>query len=224
VPGTAALLRFAEADLPSLLAAIQESSAALAAVAACSYRHDNGFAKIVLAPHDAVTPLRLHIWSDDGGDVGNVHNHCWDFTSLVLSGGLHYEEFTVDDERGVPAQHFAYESAAGFDYDLRRLGNTRLVRLAFGVREPGDVYEMTSDTLHRTWGRRDRTTVTLLARGPRRRSYADVHVTSDVPATSRSVPFSPLEIREHLTRVRHLLATEPYPPSRRVRATLRDRA
>ncbi|MFI1584419.1 hypothetical protein [Embleya sp. NPDC020630] len=82
-----------------LLRTILASESGLAAVAAKSYRHPNGFSKVVLAsgPHHQ---LRLHIWwmrEATRHDTANVHNHRWDFSSLLLTGGYRYQQFVPLD-------------------------------------------------------------------------------------------------------------------------------
>lgn len=197
------LVRFAAAELPARLRRLLQSPEELAAVAARSYVHDNGFVKIVLeSGEDGDGALRLHIWPSEGEDDGNIHNHCWDFTSVVLTGTLEYEEFVNDDAGALLAEHFAYAPANDFNYELRSRGTQRLRCTRSGVRDAGDAYEMSGETLHRTRGRHGTTTVTLLAQGPHRREYADVYVTRPgVPTRVHNTPLTANTLRTQLEAV-----------------------
>jgi hypothetical protein len=196
------LVRFA-AELPALLRRLLQSPEELAAVAARSYVHDNGFVKIVLeSGENGDGALRLHIWPSEAGADGNIHNHCWDFTSFVLTGTLEYEEFVNDDAGALLAEHFAYAPTDDFHYELRSRGMQSLRPTRSGVREAGDVYEMSGETLHWTCGRHGTTTVTLLAQGAHRREYADVYVTRlDVPTRAHNTPLTADTLRIQLQAV-----------------------
>jgi hypothetical protein len=104
-PGTdlAGIRRATEAlrDHPALLRsslnALRHDSEALAAVAARSEVHANGFAKIVLY-HGPNWSLRLHVWTPwirpESDDV-NPHGHRWSFASWIITGTLRETMFDV---------------------------------------------------------------------------------------------------------------------------------
>ncbi|MDQ4124217.1 MAG: hypothetical protein M3134_01270 [Actinomycetota bacterium] len=195
-----ALDRFARNDLPRLLDRLLASPSALQQVAHRSYIHDNGFVKIVLVPGRPQRPaLRLHIWPAEEPADGNVHNHCWDFTSFVLAGHLVFDEYVVSGDGTVPALHYAYEPASDFEYELRLLGPVRLRQTSSGAHPCGAVYEMSPETLHRT-AAGDAYTATLLVQGQRRREHADVYVTrpSGVPTRFHNAPLGAGDLRRHL--------------------------
>jgi hypothetical protein len=65
--------------------------------ASLSYRHPNGFDKIVLDYQGLDQPsLRLHVWWGDSiGDCNNdIHDHPWSFDSQVVCGRLVQEIWT----------------------------------------------------------------------------------------------------------------------------------
>jgi len=82
------------------LQAFAHDEAAMAAVAARSFVHSNGFAKVTLArdgdpwlPGSAPArgwQLRLHVWPASGEmrDPGNPHAHRWPFVSVPIAGAL----------------------------------------------------------------------------------------------------------------------------------------
>lgn len=206
------LVRFAQEGLRPMLGRVLGSPSALDELAARSYAHDNGFMKIVLVSRrQAENALRLHVWPSGSGDEGNIHNHCWGFSSVVLKGRLEFEEFAVDDAGRVSAMHYAYEPSTDFEYELRPFGTTLLRPSASGRRRVGELYEMSAETLHRTWGGGATTTVTLLAQGTRRRDFADVYVTraGGVPTEASNRPLTGDEIRPLIAEIICSLAPTP---------------
>ena len=201
------LPQFARSDLHPLLSRLLEDPSALADVAAHSYVHDNGFVKIVLARGGPTGgAVRLHIWTDGQSGQNNIHNHCWPFTSLVLSGELEYEEYEPAESGEMPALHYAYLPSAGFNYDLQRIGPERLRRTRCGRHGAGDRYTMQCQTLHRTRARPGVPTVTVVSQGPRRLDRADVYVTAGVaPRIEPNIALPEDDLREHIRCVRDML-------------------
>ncbi|MFH0342048.1 MAG: hypothetical protein ACHBNF_07920 [Chromatiales bacterium] len=67
-------------EIQALLEQILSSRERLQEVAQRSYRHPNGFARIVLwKDGDFGAKVRLHVWTDNdvpsSGNRGNIHNH-----------------------------------------------------------------------------------------------------------------------------------------------------
>lgn len=172
------LRHYSEHELPTLLVSILASGPWLDEVAGRSYAHDNGFIKIVLEDDpEEDRSLRLHIWPAEAEPETNIHNHRWDFSSLVISGELEFEEFVVDEAGQIEADGYGYLPTPGLEYELQPTGPAHLRSASVGSRRSGEVYEMIAETLHRTWGKHGTRTVTLLQQGTRRRQHADVYVT-----------------------------------------------
>lgn len=122
---------------------------ALGAIASASYRHANGFTKIVLV--DGPEKLRLHLWRAWTRFNENIHTHRWDLVSRILHGTMHEERYEVSDGR--PATHEMYASSP-------RQGSSIEVSTAFRACRvelvesrsfsPGDMYESRQGEWHRT--------------------------------------------------------------------------
>ena len=72
----------------------------LEGIASRSYTHPNGFSKLILSP--SVYPageLRLHVWDNRSwaGVDSKIHNHAWDFASMVLCGVLENVIYEIDE-------------------------------------------------------------------------------------------------------------------------------
>lgn len=85
-------------NVRQILTSILESSEYLQGLADKSYRHENGFSKLVLTSSKTHS-LRLHIYWNDSADnyQENIHNHRWDFSSFILKGTLVQDFFGVID-------------------------------------------------------------------------------------------------------------------------------
>ena len=135
-----------------------------------SYRHPNGFDKIVLLSAPGYQ-ARLHIWRTPDGlhqDVENIHNHRWDFSTLLLLGGYRYREFTLA-EGGEAFHAYCYDSVRGTpSYSLEPLGH-RLLSCCYDAHlGAGSSYTMTTGAFHRVIGDPGRLTATLLVQGRHR--------------------------------------------------------
>ncbi|MFG2090851.1 MULTISPECIES: hypothetical protein [unclassified Spirillospora] len=166
----AALLPFADPGATrELLCSALRDEQWLEAVRAGSYRHPNGFHKIVLLAGDSYQ-LRLHVWSELTRESGveNIHNHRWDFSSVILLGGYRFQEFTPDP--GGPAFHsYGYASDRGATvYALEPLGHRGLSRTFDAHLSAGSSYTLTSDVFHRVSNPPGRLTMSLVLQGPHR--------------------------------------------------------
>lgn len=144
------LLAFSGDGLHSFLHSILGDKRQLESVASRSYRHGNGFYKIVLES-DKSFKLRLHIWL--AGELGeeNIHDHRWAFASTILCGQLESEIFTEalsDDARAYP-EYLYYAKNSDHPAHIQRNGEVRLVCTKHGISRAGDAYSMAPGVLHR---------------------------------------------------------------------------
>lgn len=83
--------------LKKLLSSIRDDRDTCASIAQRSYAHANGFDKIVLCSDPGRWHLRLHIWwPEDTPIQQDVHNHAWNYASLVAAGRLTHTFYAVD--------------------------------------------------------------------------------------------------------------------------------
>lgn len=129
-------------------------AATLRNIAEHSYRHDNGFLKIVFPVTDPViAEVRLHAWQQAGTDDANIHNHSADFVSMILCGGLVERHFAAPDAGSTDAsayQHFACGTRSlGQSYTMRELGQARLTCTLTEQLPTGTIHALRHDVLHR---------------------------------------------------------------------------
>lgn len=133
--------------------------------------HGNEFYKIVLAPQGGYS-RRIHVWSMDAIEAshGNVHGHCWAFDSLVLSGALVEETYSVSPGEEVDA--YVYYAN---DAPMRRDGTVSLKKISVAHFGAGDRYHRNGSELHVAYPTAPRT-VTALTHTLLRSDSARVYV------------------------------------------------
>lgn len=163
----------------------------LAEVTARSYRHPNGFAKLVLHdPGPDGTSVRLHVWPTVGtyalfDEVPRhdtaPHQHRWSFASAVVAGsGLFVEDFARVEDGGDEYEEYLF--APEVTPDLERTGDARLSSRDYWVRErDADVYWCDPDVIHTVAPIDNGMTATLVLQGPEVRPSALVFRRPDAP-------------------------------------------
>lgn len=178
-----------------------------------AYEHENGFEKVTLG-RDPVTGalLRAHFWSRVGSaeqarPAGNLHNHRWDFASMVLRGGLRIARF-VESLEGEPFTHYRYWPDRGDALEF--IGHSRLLTDAHELYGVGDKYHEPADEVHHASPVPGTDTVTVMARSGSRRTYADVYTKEARPDMVDDVsPLSVDRIRQLLSELNDLVGTPP---------------
>jgi len=183
-----ALLAIARPDvLRSVLDELLGSYNRLADIAARSLWHPNGFAKIVLLSHSRYK-LRLHVWENEANAStvieGNVHNHGWDFSTILLAGSYRHQEFRSAADGD---EFFAYKYRSDVmpgAYCLVPAGNQTLRCVFDAYLSQGSRFTISSEVLHRVVPDPRQPTVSLVLQGPHQPSSDDVFASSEVSETS----------------------------------------
>ncbi|MGM0857679.1 MAG: hypothetical protein ACQEW0_11420 [Pseudomonadota bacterium] len=85
--------------LLSLIDNLVRSQPQLDEVANRSYWHKNGFFKVLLLDKRPDYSVRLHIWPDSPLQEGDIHNHPWDMSGLVLTGSYVWPIYNFEREK-----------------------------------------------------------------------------------------------------------------------------
>ncbi len=141
------------AHLRDALATIVGDQHLLSAVASKSYLHPNGFEKIPLAyTRTPEYKLVLHVWCGgrDAHEPSDIHNHRWDFSSMVLLGGLQWEQYEISASLGHPMAEYRYQSPEGSgSYSLEHVGSSPLHCVLSAWFSERTTYTFSRDALHR---------------------------------------------------------------------------
>ncbi len=132
-----------------------------------SYLHVNGFDKLVIAVLPNHAKLRVHLWAKDFGfSAEDIHNHRWNFASLLIKGQL---AFRFYEETPSGKTYFAYHygwDALGRTYSLVPAGSATLQPYFNCVIGQRSAYFIDHAVLHRVAPQGHDTILTLIAQTP----------------------------------------------------------
>ncbi len=169
-PGCAVLVDLLANDLGSIVNEVMSDNTLFGKCLENSYRHANGFDKIVLIADDNFK-LRLHVFSgrEDLPPAEHIHDHRWPFASRVVKGRLTMDLFEEVNQQ-VEEQNFHK-----YIYDSNK-DNGRFTANYIGIRNlkclhrerqipQGVTYCMNPDEMHRIVFKDCGTTITLMLTG-----------------------------------------------------------
>ncbi|WP_169979988.1 hypothetical protein [Microbispora sp. H10836] len=176
--------------LSDITDALRTDSRLLESVAARSYAHTNGFDRISLYNERDGPEVRIHLWWAGVPSDESIHNHAWDFSSLVLTGSL---TFQILGQTTYGQSYDLYRSSmpAGGrpgDYEFTPMGDMSASVTFEATIAAGSFYRMDHDTYHRVLASPPSgapLTATIVARGPVRRRFSQVLMPHGTPMPQR---------------------------------------
>lgn len=190
-----------EGRLTAILKSLLDSPEFLRQAAGSSYTHDNGFDKILLAATPGGWRMRLHIWWPGRGvHTENIHNHRWDFASLLLSGSCR-ADYYGEHPSGSELHAYTYVRGEGSTYQHHHVGTRRVVQTMSATMQAGDSYVLTRALMHRIVTDRSRLLATLMLHSPERAGSALTLTPAPTFQEPSSSPgrFTESQLRQRLT-------------------------
>lgn len=127
-----------------------------------SIQHFNGFVKMpvtVSAPAESdheigqTGKMVVHAWLRRPEHIEEIHDHRWDFQSLVLTGSVFLTDYAVSSERtaqSVDVTEYLYGPVGNLEcYQMVRTGPARLVPVREAVLTKGSYHANRHDVIHR---------------------------------------------------------------------------
>jgi hypothetical protein len=196
-PVSASELHDQRVQLFGTLTTILDTSSLQCAIAARSYWHPNGFAKLVLADHPQTGQVRLHVWPEVPADH-DIHGHAWDYKSTTVTGELievTYRE--ARDGEGWPMWRHSYSGVGNRRFSF---GDPTPVRIAESgetlVHSAGSDSGGRPDHVHRFFASKA-PAATLIRVGPvLRRSSSVYRPTAEPPQIVAPRPTTRDDVRE----------------------------
>lgn len=200
--GARRLLKSVAIDLKGVLISVIESYSRLDAIARRSYKHDNGFMKIVLSEAEhSNAKVRFHIWKAPAVVSSDIHDHFWDFSSIVVKGALETVDYRVSQHSGESFQKFELvaHSHQG-QHTLLRMGTELLEEKRRRVIASGEVYSLSAWRPHRVSPANGGETYSLVLQGPHLKKINRVFRRSMTASVmkSQSKPITVNELRASL--------------------------
>lgn len=133
--------------LLSCLDAILEDDERLAAVARRSHRHQLGFLKYVLIAGSPGRCLRMHYWDRAPDALEDIHSHCANFRSRIVSGELTESSFELTS--GAEHSRFRYHFDENLGHSVAVAeGMSGVSLLESRQLQAGDQYTKATSELH----------------------------------------------------------------------------
>lgn len=190
------------------LQAVRGSDVEMSTVGQRSYRHPNGFTKIVIA--DSAAPefkIRAHLWDVGSkvGDESDIHNHRWNYASRILSGSFDHTVFCTDCG-GDDVFRMRYEPRRGKQtFRMRMVGSEQLAPQIVQRLHANETYSLGWQVPHRIDRCGDGPHATFVLQGRTYSESTDVYVYDsirsggkdlvvDVPSLSTSELGSHLDV------------------------------
>jgi hypothetical protein len=190
-----------EVSLKQICRLVLDDEELITKVARSSYRHPNGFDKIILYRNEIDGLIKVDVWWEEDDGWGLIHNHRFDFASVVLDGQLQLRHFLttkVTEENSHDVYRMTVPRAGG-DLEPSRRG---ILQTWEGAMPAGAAYDMECHMFHQAAGTAGMVTCTLVVQGAGRRTYSEV--VSDEDPWTDLVAFTPDEVVAKLTRLVNL--------------------
>ena len=171
----------------SLAEEISNDGQLLSLCASRSYRHVNGFDKIVLEEDGSGRKLTWHRWDNtDPQKHSDYHNHRWNFASFVISGSVSLLDLQEETDGQIEVEKLVYESPGESEsFLLRSAGVTSLKQIGERTVHSGDYYFQPYRVVHQARPESPGPSTVIL---------------QDAPATLSTDIYRPLGLKEPLKK------------------------
>lgn len=114
-----------------------------------------GFLRTYFGPPTAPKMYRLNLWDHHFTvpNVSTIHDHPWDFTSVIIAGEFINQRYSFNEHKtpSAPTHVFAtIKTGEGGGLDRSSYGACVLEPLYEGMYEPGDSYGQRANEIHET--------------------------------------------------------------------------
>lgn len=157
----------------SILKSLLLDKKKLEEIASRSYLHYNGFDKIVLLENKELGyRLRLHLWRPENhiNYFEHIHNHPWDFSSIILAGALKFQIYSPDCMDISQKDYYKYltlpSKEKGQGHILKPNGKSKLKLVLDASLNAGSFYSNAKEIIHRVIKDNNQFCATLILQAP----------------------------------------------------------
>lgn len=174
-----------------------------------SYSHFNGFDKISIFSGNSFK-LRVHIWwkqSTSKNNLENIHDHRWDFCSLILNGSYISQEFEQKSNGHFKHLYHYYSVKDLKSYALSYKGKSKIKKINEIEYTKGMINKGFAGDIHRVLHNRRIDLITLFVTTNYNKDYALVY--SEKPIINfEDIPATPIladKLKEKLMTIKEIL-------------------
>lgn len=192
----------------SLIKNVLSSEEHLDNISKMSYKHINGFDKIVLFNSEKeLFKLRLHIWwpTKTAHFREHIHNHRWNFATSIILGCYRLETYTRSKE-GEPVYSYSYWSPEDWQtYRMVLRGQTHVKKMLDVDVSKGTSYQLEHSVLHRVTQLTKSGTVSLVLQGQALKK--NTSVLTDMPVLNpSSMPAKRFSVNKLVNKLQNCVA------------------
>jgi len=110
-----------------------------------SYKHPNGFYKIILH-RGSKGSLRLHFWNNPD-DKSDLHDHFWDLQSVILFGEFESSVYS-ESEEGESFLHYNLVKNEGPNFTLIKIGPKNIQLQERNILKQNDLHKLSCEKTH----------------------------------------------------------------------------
>jgi hypothetical protein len=162
-------------SLKCLVEEINENENWLSLISKVSYSHDNGFDKFSIYRGSNIR-IRLHIyWITNRVKNPNIHDHRWNFSSLILRGGYLSETYKLNNT-GIDKflYHYYSEASEKSNYELEYIKPVKLALTDTKQYLKNDINHGNAGEIHKILLNKNEITVSLFITSNYENDYARV--------------------------------------------------
>lgn len=195
--------------LNALLLEFIDNNQMLSDLANRSYRHENDFDRIDLIQNSRdEVGLRLHIWDSiskgSSPHSSDMHNHCWDFYSCIITGNLlvkHYDAINNGTYWGYQHGYISSKEVL----ELHQMGTYTLNLMYENKLTKSNMYYLNKNVIHSVEPIQGMFTVTLVLRGEYQRDFTYIFTPENTKfIQDEKLTYDPITLRKKLKEVINL--------------------
>lgn len=131
----------------------------------------SGHLRIIIRHPSSERHARIHFWPFGESYATDIHNHRWDFASLILYGELTEETFSINPaDDGLYHKYIHTPNPSSKGYSLNYIGVCDINILLKKTIHQGELNLMQHETFHRVYSSSNHGTATLMIEQPAIRS------------------------------------------------------
>lgn len=161
-------------SINEIISSLLNDKKQLTLVARKSYFHSNGFIKITLIESGLFgQKMRLHIWPQNIEHTGNnIHNHAWDYSSIVCVGELRMDTF----QETVSSNSLYNKIKVGdiSNMSINDYGEVFLEKTNSTLLRKHNTYSLSNDKIHKVTT--DRYTATLVLQSNHLQNFSYIYL------------------------------------------------
>jgi len=147
-----------------------------------SYKHPNGFVKIVLKYNEDGSCIRIHYWLKELVMEQNYHNHGWCFVSKIINGSLKNITYSKCESNNLDTYN---EYILDLTKHNKKINITKsnikydLIQNSEQIYNKNDIYHLEPDVIHKAY-HLEENTITIIKQESLSKTSCNIYTQTDI--------------------------------------------